>query len=481
MPPLVIRADAGGHLGTGHVMRMLALAQAWRRRGKEVIFITAECPQALIDRIATEGFTHRSIDCQKPGDLEDSSATIESATDWLILDGYHFKTDYQTRCREAGLKLLCVDDYGHCETWDCDILLNQNLGAVPDKNAPTTSLFGISYALLRQEFLDHPRTIKPWARIKKLLITLGGSDPPNCTGHILKLLTSIDCSDLEIRVIIGPSNPHRETLKSLNLPFEVQWRESITDMPAEYAWADGVISAGGSSCWEWLYFGLPGAVITIADNQEPVVRELKKEAVALCPGWPSEWTDLASLSRWIENPADMINREHVASMVDGRGADRVVATIDGTECLIRDTDPVLDRQFTFDLVNDPSVRSAGYATDEIPWDNHYEWLKRHHQSPDAFLFTLESTTQDPLGSLRFHRVDDCCEIGIALASKARGKGFADHGIRLGMTELTVLHGIHHFTATIRPTNIPSKNLFTRLGFHHESSEGERETWTFKTS
>jgi hypothetical protein len=35
---LLIRADADPKSGTGHVMRMLALAQAWNRRGGEVIF-----------------------------------------------------------------------------------------------------------------------------------------------------------------------------------------------------------------------------------------------------------------------------------------------------------------------------------------------------------------------------------------------------------------------------------------------------------
>lgn len=477
MSPLVIRADASSQMGTGHVMRMIALAQAWRRRSGEVIFITAECLKPLVDRIIAEGFTHRQLST----DSDDASATIEIATDWLILDGYHFDTRYQSRCHEAGLNLLCVDDYGHCENWDCDILLNQNLGASASHNAPAPSLFGISYALLRQEFLNHSRTIKPWSRIKKILITLGGSDPPNGTGHVLKLLSSIDRRGLQIRVIIGALNPHREALKSLDLPFEVEWRESVTDMPTEYGWADGIISAGGSSCWEWLYFGLPGVVITIAENQESVVSEIKKEAVALCPGWPSEWTDSTSLSRWIENPSEFVNQRRVASLIDARGADRVIANIDGTECLIRSTDPFFDRQFTFDLVNDPSVRSAGYATEEISWDNHCDWLQRHHQSSNSHLFIIESSQQESVGSLRFHLVDDSWEIGIALTSSARGKGYADHGVRLGITELSTLHNIHHFFATIRPANAASKNLFTRLGFCLESIEDDREIWTFKTS
>ncbi len=34
--PLFIRADAGGATGTGHVMRMIALAQEWQEQGKDI-------------------------------------------------------------------------------------------------------------------------------------------------------------------------------------------------------------------------------------------------------------------------------------------------------------------------------------------------------------------------------------------------------------------------------------------------------------
>ena len=62
IPKLLIHADAGGILGTGHVMRMIALAQAYRRRGGEVTIASVQCPEPIIDRVEELGITlHSSV------------------------------------------------------------------------------------------------------------------------------------------------------------------------------------------------------------------------------------------------------------------------------------------------------------------------------------------------------------------------------------------------------------------------------------
>jgi spore coat polysaccharide biosynthesis predicted glycosyltransferase SpsG len=53
---LLIRADASVSIGTGHIMRMIALGQAWQAQGGEVHFLCAEITSALEERLASEGF-----------------------------------------------------------------------------------------------------------------------------------------------------------------------------------------------------------------------------------------------------------------------------------------------------------------------------------------------------------------------------------------------------------------------------------------
>ena len=53
---LVLRADATTAIGIGHLMRCIALAQAWKAKGNAVIFISHCQNGFLIDRIESEGF-----------------------------------------------------------------------------------------------------------------------------------------------------------------------------------------------------------------------------------------------------------------------------------------------------------------------------------------------------------------------------------------------------------------------------------------
>jgi UDP-2,4-diacetamido-2,4,6-trideoxy-beta-L-altropyranose hydrolase len=284
---LIIRADASIEIGTGHIMRCIALAQGWQDRGGEVLFISHCESDTLRERILKEGFRFISLNrtCPDVSDLEDTLDIIEGEKngqrDWVVLDGYHFTSEYQQAVRDRGHPLLVIDDMNHLPFYHADILLNQNLHALDLKycsDSDTTLLLGSRYVLLRREFLEYRkcrRRIPDKAR--KILVTMGGSDPGNVTLMVIDALRNLNDSEIEIKVVIGPANPHRETLsKALtgaNFPEELIVNPS--NMPELMNGGYGH-HAGGSTCWELAFMGVPIMALILADNQEALAEGISK-------------------------------------------------------------------------------------------------------------------------------------------------------------------------------------------------------------
>ena len=226
LPPLFIRADATTDIGTGHVMRCLALAQAWQDQGGEVFFISHCESEALRQRLVDERMNFISISKPHP-DPSDLDQTLKelsamshetSANYWLVIDGYHFDAVYQKTIKDAGYKILWIDDYGHAAHYYADLVLNQNISAdetlYENREPYTRLLLGTRYALLRREFKkwqDWQREIPDTAQ--KVLVTMGGGDPDNVTMKVVQALKQINIKGLKAKIIVGPANHNLYVLK----------------------------------------------------------------------------------------------------------------------------------------------------------------------------------------------------------------------------------------------------------------------------
>src|SRR5579862_1098797 len=132
MQTLFIRADADSQMGTGHVMRCLAIAQAWLDRGGSVVFLMRQPGQGIRARVEQEHARILEISADA-GTSEDAAETRrlvrEHHGEWLVVDGYQFGAEYQDLLKASGLKVLFVDDCGLASHYSADLVLNQNLHA----------------------------------------------------------------------------------------------------------------------------------------------------------------------------------------------------------------------------------------------------------------------------------------------------------------------------------------------------------------
>jgi UDP-2,4-diacetamido-2,4,6-trideoxy-beta-L-altropyranose hydrolase len=322
-------------------MRCLAQAQGWQELGGSARFAMAEMTPAIERRLEREGMEIVRLG-HRPGSAEDAAQTVEiagkSGAAWVIADGYAFGADWQQRVKASGARLLLWDDYGHAGHYYSDLVLNQNLSAEPTLYARrepyTRLLLGPQYAQLRREFLEW----RGWQReipavARKLLVTLGGSDPNNVTGKIIEGLQHL--VDLEATVVVGGSNPNLERLRSAigNWRSVIKIVVDVPNMPALMAWADVAVTGGGSTCWETSFLGLPTCVMVVADNQTASAQRLHEAGAIVSLGRAAE-TGSEDLSRRIsalvrdkQVRRKLSERGH--SLVDGLGGKRVLASLRG--------------------------------------------------------------------------------------------------------------------------------------------------------
>jgi spore coat polysaccharide biosynthesis predicted glycosyltransferase SpsG len=238
--------------------------------------------------------------------------------------------------------VLAIDDYGHCNHYHADLVLNQNLHAdeaVYQKRDPSTRLLlGTDYILLRREFLkyrDWERSIPDVGR--KLLVTLGGADPENITETVVRALDLVSVDDLEVVVVVGGTNPHLDALRTAvaRSGLRIELRVNVADMASLMAWADAAVTAGGSSAWEIALLGVPALGIGRARYEIQLLRAAAASGILVNLG---PYLDVTAgliaerLARLLLDPDERTRLSDSARRVaDGFGPERVLEAMKSQE------------------------------------------------------------------------------------------------------------------------------------------------------
>lgn len=334
----LFRTDANVAIGTGHVMRCLALAQAWCDAGSQAIFAMADATPAVEERLRNERLkvVRVAVRVGSSADAEEAARLAhEQGASWVVVDGYEFGAEYQAGLKSRGLKVLFIDDGGHAEHYSADFVLNQNAYASEtlyrSRESSTRLLLGPRFALLRREFAawrGWKREIPAIAR--NVLVTMGGSDPDNFTQKAVDGLCAIKGASLRIRVLAGGSNPHAASLQELRTDgqHEIVVVTDAADIPEQMKWADIAVAAAGSTCLEMCLMGLPALLIDLAENQTPIAKEFARRGTAYYLGnlktvTPNQIAEEAQ--RLLASAAERsAMSQRGREIVDGQGAERVV-------------------------------------------------------------------------------------------------------------------------------------------------------------
>ena len=499
LPPLLVRADADARRGAGHVLRSLALAQAWRERGGSVRFVTARPASALKRRIQLAGAIVIELEDSYPSDGELTAGILAQLQQssgecpWVIVDGYHFDGVYHAQLRRAGCDLLVIDDNAHLPGYNADIVLNHGIQAPQlDYHAANDGWFllGTEYALLRVDFerwRDFRRAIPP--RAKNILVTLGGGDADNVTAKVLEALALLDGLDISVQVLVGPLNPHVCALAE-RAGANIQLQTDVADTAALMAWADIAIAAGGTTAWELAFMQTPALLLVLAENQAGVAASVHNFGAAQALGQAGNLTseDVAhALRELISDPA---RRQRMAErgrvLVDGRGVERVIAAMVERRRFFSSDDFYLrparesDRLLLWQWANDATVRRNSFHGGTIDWQAHEEWCAVKFASADCRIWIMQVGPL-PVGQIRYERISsDTAEISLAIARGFRGRQLGTRLLEASAERAALELGIGRIQGAVKLDNEASRRAFLKAGFQgrRESVQGEA-CWVFR--
>jgi spore coat polysaccharide biosynthesis predicted glycosyltransferase SpsG len=251
------------------------------------------------------------------------------------LDSYYVTPEYLRKLSQV-VKVVYIDDlnaflysvhtvinYGR---WATQMGYEQAYAA---KQMDTCFLLGSEYIPLREEFTFQPYVVRE--DMKRVLITMGGTDTLNVTGHLLQhVLQMAELAELEYHVIVGCFNIHKDVLYSLREQHSnIILHENVNNMSEWMRSCDAAISASGSTLYELCACGTPTICLEIADNQSGA-------AIWESDGYMYYGGDAArNMEGCMEQCAKRlldykhsvdIRREksnHMQSLVDGKGARRI--------------------------------------------------------------------------------------------------------------------------------------------------------------
>jgi UDP-2,4-diacetamido-2,4,6-trideoxy-beta-L-altropyranose hydrolase len=345
---VIFRVDASTRIGTGHVMRCLALADELRAQGDTVSFVMRRQNGDLVGHTRSCGFlVHEMpiiVESEFPVDSSSYDAWLqvsekEDAASFLstfheaevvIVDHYGIGITWEGIVKsESRCFLVAIDDLirMHCADVVIDSTLNRESIDYEAVASDSTILAGVTYALMRRRFSQlHLRALRLVRQIptKKLLLSMGGVDYQNATLGVLQALSRRE-KKIDTTVLLSTRSPHYDAVKSFcekrsEWVTHISFCKEMADLMFEHTIA---IGAAGSTSWERASLGLPSVLITLVENQREISLALELEGAVVGLSMHEITSRLdEKLGIVIDNYEYM--RAVNLKLVDGKGCQRVV-------------------------------------------------------------------------------------------------------------------------------------------------------------
>lgn len=340
---ILFRADGNPQVGSGHIMRCLSLADAFRDMGQAVIFATAD--NSFQDIIRKRGYECVVLHTQYDAMEDELSVLIpllqKLHPSCILLDSYFVTPGYMAAVRNE-TPLVYIDDQNAFD-YPADLVVNYMLyGGKLNYPQNKQYLLGPKYALLRKEFQNVPRH-QLQEHVKNVLLSTGGADSEHVALRCAQYLRERPADGITYHVVLGAMNQDVAEIEGLTDGCaHIVLHRNVPDMRSLMLQCDAAISAGGTTLFELCACGVPTVTYVLADNQIMNAASFEEAGLMLNAG------DIRENDRFAEvifGQLEVLTQdwalrkrmaERMQALVDGNGAvwlAKAIQDLLGSDCL----------------------------------------------------------------------------------------------------------------------------------------------------
>jgi UDP-2,4-diacetamido-2,4,6-trideoxy-beta-L-altropyranose hydrolase len=335
---LGIRADGGFKIGLGHIYKSIWLANALKKKGFKIVFLTTE------DRVSNSLITDQGFETVIFSKSWSESQKIERLNQWvfqqtpkfLVIDHWSWPKEFWSELNRVDKTTYVGMDVPPAGIGHFDLAfqgIQETVESVEYSSSGCRVFNGVDYLVMSPEFKKYRNRWKYPTRLKKVLLTFGGTDVANFSLRALEFFDSKPWA-FEIDLALGPgiSNFSSISKKILESKLNVNLMSNVSCLPKLMTAVDLVIATAGlGTLSEIALTGAPAILVSAVSHQKDNAFKFKEHGIVdrtVKPGvWPDEMGN--DLNFFLENSNRLKElSEKWNGVVDGEGISRILKVLE---------------------------------------------------------------------------------------------------------------------------------------------------------
>jgi UDP-2,4-diacetamido-2,4,6-trideoxy-beta-L-altropyranose hydrolase len=335
---LGIRADGGFKIGLGHIYKSIWLANALKKKGFKIVFLTTE--DQVSNRLITDQgfetviFSKNWSESQKIQRL--NQWVFQQAPKFLVIDHWSWPKEFWSELNRVDKTIYVGMDVPPVGIGHFDLAfqgIQETVESSEYSSCGCRVFNGVDYLVISPEFKALRNGWKPPTKLKKILLTFGGTDVANFSIKSLGFFNSKPWN-FEIDLVLGPGVSDIKFIQekisqsSLNVNLMI----GVSCLPELMTTTDLVISTAGlGTLSELALTRTPGIVVSAVDHQKNNAFKFRDYGILDRTNnlgiWPDEIEN--DLEFFLENPSRLKKlSERWNDIVDAEGISRILKVLE---------------------------------------------------------------------------------------------------------------------------------------------------------